>query len=522
MKVKVTLPRGYGRAYSGADRFEKSAPTFDVEAFDDMGNAIQDAYPSRVTMGPEMYNFLTRIMPRLAARRGEDLNYEGIVESNRKLPNAPKYAYYGFGNNPLGLENTGIGLIGFGDTITPGAGSFQFVRDGAGNKEWKYVPTHNGFGVDPVTKIPNFVYSRLLDAPSPNGLSTKSEVLTNILNDSWDFSPLLAPLFPYTDLEYNKDNDPDKKGPRPTDHWVPKLKAEAEAHRGKYNVSTKNGPVTKTGNITNLDDRKMQWIPIPLVQDMPIYNLKHPMWEENPEAAWNLVHDPASALNWKEWGTAPSYADYTGLTSATEGGEVRPRDYLLYNSRMAQKPGYFEDFPNIKTTFEKNKEGVYEQQGKDFSDFKKNAHENFRDVKGQRSVEKLQREHEEASKEFEEAHLKDMQQKTFDAAKNFNKNHLRPDDAMVNRASNKDMKAFYRALVGKAFFDQNKPLLEARGITPEEKNAIYHYAKDQGWEKYNKMPDDETKMIYILDDYAKNKKDREQQDNILAGVKEPF
>ena len=263
----------------------------------------------------------------------------------------------------------------------------------------------------------------------------------------------------------------------------------------------------------------MQWIPIPLVQDMPIYNLKHPMWEENPEAAWNLVHDPASALNWREWGTAPSYADYTGLTSATKGGEIRPRDYLLYNSRMAQKPGYFEDFPNIKATFEKNKEGVYEQQSKDFSDFKKNAHENLRDVKGQRSVEKINEAHEKESKKFEDAHLKEMQQKAFDDAKNFNKTHLRPDDTI--KTSKKNMLKFYKPLVGKAFFEENKPLREARGITPEDKNDVIRFVR-QNLEKYNKLPDAETKMIAILDDFSKDKKNKSTQGNILAGVKEPF
>lgn len=484
MKVKVTLPKGYGRAYAGADRFEKSIPTFNVMAFDNNGNAVQEPYPTRVKMGPEMYDFLSRIMPRLAARHGEDLNYEGIVEENRDRKPKHKYIYYGYGNNPFsvgGTDNYPIGPIGYGDEERPkNIGTFGYI---------------NG--------KPNYLYSLLADAPSPLGLETKSQVLTNILNDSWDFSPLLAPIYKFKDMEYDPENDPDEKGPRPTDHWVPRFDESGKA-------------------MINPETGKPIWMPIPLVQDMPIYNLKYPLWEENPEAAWSLIHDPTSAIDWKTWNKAPSYADYTGMTSRTEGGEIRPRDYLLANSRLAEKPGYFEDYPELKPSYAKDKAGVYTTEDKDFSGFKNNAHENLRDVKGQRSVEKINEAHEEESKKFEDAHLKEMQQKAFDDAKNFNKNHLRPEDAMVNRASNKDMKAFYRAVVGKAFFDQNKPLLEVRGITPEEKNAVYHYAKDQGWEKYNKIPDDETKMIYILDDYAKNKKDREQQDNILAGVKEPF
>ena len=450
MKVKVRLPGDYGRAFAGKDRFVKSEPVFDIEAFDDRGNRVQDPYPAKVKMGPDMYELLSYIMPSLAARRGEDLTYEGKVEQKPRKTKA-RYAYYGLGRNPeTGLDNDGIGLIGYGDTDIPNISKLGYL---------------NG--------TPNYMYSRLLTAPSPLGSNSRSQVLTNILNDSWDFNPLLGPLYEYTDLDYDEAADLAGKGPKPTDNWVPRT-----------------DPVN--GGLMRRKDGSVVFMPIPLVQNLPIYNLKHPAWREAAEKGWNLVNDPASYMDWASWGKAPSYADYTGHTSKTDKEEkLRELDYLLYNMKLADTPGYFENFPELKS----------------------GAHENVRDIKGQRSVEKIAAAREKAAKEFEKDHAEEMQ-------KHFDKTHLRPEDEF--KTSVKNMKQFYRALVGKAFMPDNSKLLETRGITPEEKNDVIKFAKNQGFDKYNKIPDNETKMIYILDDYSKNKKNNDTISNIVAGIKEPF
>lgn len=456
MKVKVTLPGGYGRTFLGKDEVIKSAPTFDVMAYDDNGNRIQEPYPTKVKMGPDMYEFLSYIMPRLAARQGEDLKYEGNVFQKPRKTKA-KYAYYGYGtdpDDPGNVHTDGIGLIGYGDTDTPNISKFGYI---------------NG--------VPNYKYSRLLDAPSPLGSNTRSQVLTNILNDSWDFSPLFGPLYQYKDMEYDAANDPEEKGPRPTDHWVPRVDP-------------------KTGEFMRRDDGSIIFMPIPLVQSLPIYNFKHPKWEENPYEAWDMIKDPKSAMDWRFWNKAPSFADYTGKSSRTDKEEkLRPMDYLLYNMKLAEKPGYFEDFPELKS----------------------GAHEGVRDVKGQRSVEKITEARKEAAKQFEKDYQEEKDKK---AAATFNKTHLRPEDTI--KTSNKNMKQFYRALVGKAFLPGNEKLISTRGISPEEKNDVIKFAKDQGFEKYNKIPDSETKMIYILDDYKKSKEGKDTQNNILSGIKEPF
>lgn len=452
MKAVVTLPYGYGRTYSGKDKFVKSSPTFNVEVFGDDGNAIQEAYPTKVKMGPDMYKFLSRTMPALAARRNEDLVYQGKVLSRPRKP-TELYAYYGFGNNPLsigGMENDGVGLIGFGDTVAPKQ-SFGKSYDG-----------HD-----------NFLYSVKLDAPSPNGLSSKTSVLTNILNDSWDFSPLLAPLYKFTDKFYDKSKDVDGKGPMPTDHWIPRI-----------------DPLT--GEVMLKEDGTRRWMPIPLIQDMPIYNMKHPMWAEDPEAAWNMINDPISALDWRKWDKAPSYANYTGLTKQTAKGDDVPRDYFIANSRLADRSGYFEDYPEIK----------------------KNAHFNFLDAKGQRSIEKINDARKQAVKEFELENLAERQ-------KAYNERFYKPGDYKhtgLNKQSNN-----YKRLIHTGLLDPNILEQFAGDISRDDEKDIKKFIMQPGsFSKYNQIGDDEAKLIAILNDYSKDKKSKEKQQNIISGVKEPF
>lgn len=455
MKVKVTLPHGYGRSFLGKNdkgvlTFARSMPTFNFEAFDDEGNRLQEAYPSTAKMGPEMYRMLSQILPAIAARHNEGLTYEGKVEQKpRKAKEL--YAYYGFGDNPLSaygpIENQGVGLIGFGETPSP---KTSFGKDYAGHD--------------------NFLYSKKLDAPSPLGSNSRSKVLTNILNDSWDFNPLLGPEYEFTDTNYDPDNDPEGKGPIPTDHWVPR-----------------KDPVT--GELMYKDDGRLKFMPVPLVQNLPIYNLKHPAYEEDENAAWDLVNDIDSAMNWQKWGKTPSYADYTGLTSKTEKGDQRVLDYLLYNSRLADKPGYFENWPGLKS----------------------NAHENLLNVKGQRSIEKLNDARNEVIAEME----KEQNEKR---AQQFAKTHMSENG---RKMSGGDMQKIYKSMFHHLSQD-NPEMFTSRGLDPSEKNAIVKFAKSQGFDKYNRLPSDEAKMIVILDDYKKNKDSQLTQSNILSGVREPF
>lgn len=458
MKAVVTLPYGYGRAYSGKDKFVKSAPTFNVEVFGDDGNRIQEAYPSAVQMGPDMYKFLSKIMPALAARRNEDLTYEGkVVVKPRKAKE--RYAYYGFGHNPLSKfpisENQGVGLIGFGDTPVP---NYTLNRD-----------------LNSSANQDSFLYSAKLDAPSPHGSNSRSKVLTNILNDSWDFSPLLAPLYKYTDPEYNEKDDIEGKGPRPTDHWVPRV----DPATGK--------PILK-------EDGSYSWMPIPLVQDMPIYNLKHPMWSESPEAAWNMINDTKSALDWHHWNKAPSYADYTGATARTDKGDIRPRDYLMTNLKLAKRPGYFEDYADL--------------------DLKSNAYSNFLDAKGQRSIEDINEAREQAIKEFEQDKLAEDQQR-------HNERFYRPDDS---RHTGLDKQGkYYKSLIHNGLLNPEVLNQFAGDISHDDEKAVKKFIMRPGsFSKYNQIGDDESKLIAILSDYSKDKKNKDSQQNILSGVKEPF
>lgn len=454
MKAVVTLPYGYGRAYYDKDRFAKSAPVFDVSVFSDNGNAVQEPYPYKVKMGPDMYNFLSRVMPALAARKGEDLTYEGVVENRRKY-RPGFYAYYGYGNRPeayLGSNyDTGVGLIGYGDTPSP---KRSFGKDYSGHD--------------------NFLYSVELDSPELNDNESKSKILTNILNDSWDFSPLLAPNYHFTDTKYNAEEDLLGRGPRKTDHWVPRV--------------DKN-----TGLVVYKEDGVTpQFVPIPLVQDMPIYNLKHPAWGIDPEAAWNMISDPESVMDWRKWDKAPSYADFTGRMARTNKGVIRPRDYLLYNSRIAARDGYFEDYPELK----------------------EKAHEKFLDIKGQRSIEKIAEARKEAAKEFARD-MKEEQQKLRD------EHFFRPDDDKstgIGKQSN-----FYKILVHKGLHDPVVLEHYKDSLSADDEKAVKKFVMQPGsFSKYNQYSDDNAKLMAILNDFLKYKEDSNRHSNIISGVKEAF
>lgn len=439
MKTVVTLPYGYGRAYSGIDRFEKAAPTFNVDIYDDTGNRITDPYPSKVEMGPDMYRFLKRTVPELSARHGENNIFEGKVEN---IPHKVKelYAYYGFGNNPLSMynlqENKGVGLIGFGNTETP---TQSFGKDASGHD--------------------NFLYARKLDAPSPRGSNSRSAILTNILNDSMDFNPLFAPLYNYKDPEYVASNDPEGKGPRPTDHWVPRI----DPNTGAFMLNSEGKPV---------------WMPIPLTQDLPIYNFSHPMWDTDPAKAWELIHDPSSALNWKSWGKAPTFADYTGKTSTTAKGAIRPRDYYLANLKIAGRPGYFEDL---------NKEDLHQALRQYISD-EKIANRNA-------TIEEDVADYQKEQQELKEKKL----------ARSLITNATGEQHQLIGRKGGMSgVRDVYNGLLRHMYKDPSfETKLNQMGIDKEDKKDILDFIM-QHPEKYNSVQDYGARTLLILDDFAKN------------------
>lgn len=306
MKVKVHLPSGYGRFvedYKGTGPL-KAAPMFHISGVSDSGNSIPELNRS-VRFGPEFYNLMHRVVPGIAARLGEDYSYIGDVESRKHRAPDVKYAYYGFGPTPL-----------------------------MPNSELPFVHLY-GYGNKPIDSGMGFVYSQELDAPSVHGGKDKSEILTNILNDSEDFSQLFGNRLAFKDPDYPWDQDPEGKqllsfkngkwyGPRFTDVWIPRL--------------------DENGRVKRKEDGTMDVMPVPRVASLPIYNFRHPMWLDDPEKAWTMLDDPKALRDWRSWGVAPTYADYTGKVSRTKKGDIRPMDYMLNNLKLADKGGYFLDF----------------------------------------------------------------------------------------------------------------------------------------------------------------------------------
>ena len=583
MRVLVSMPKDWGRSYLGRGKFVKSAPVFDVTAFDDNGNRINDMFPSKVPFGPGMYDLLYKHLPSVASNLNEDITYEGFVPRRNKTKD--RYAYYGYGNTPDNggvKENTqGIGIIGYGDTELP-ENMAQFGYDYAGN--------------------PNYKYSELMDV-APNFSDRNSDILTNILNDSRDFSPLLAPLYPYEDptydprindekiplkerMKYARDAmakrkgleafdydptsvegnsadsmsvtdagkvfiDPDTRGlsfpvtstallddgegrsagtsnmaPKAVISGVsPKTAGDTKTVYGKrdnavgrfgdlntvdipdedvvkfmadyYASPTDNwvprlDPVTR--EIIRDENGRMKKMPAPLTMGMPIYNFNHPMWQEDPEAAWNMVNDFQSAMNWDRFGTAPKFAEYDGTTSMTPGGKIRVMDYPLAIRKQAEKEGYFPEFAMLGNNYDKLR---------DYMSGKKQA---------SRAEER---------QKIADAGFKDTLRKRFraeedTARRNTAANIFAPDDKSLKHGDGSNMtrdelRKRYRSLVHNYFRDTDKSELNKLGLDTDEEKALQQYVtntantRDKGDKdiltKYNALPENE-KMAAIVKDYV--------------------
>lgn len=496
MKVNVRLPMGYGRAYNGSKGFVKASPTFEIEAFDDMGNRITDPYPSKVKFGPEMYNLLKKILPGIAASHNEDLHYNGDVEVQKqgRLKQPQKYAYYGLGRNPLtNTENNGVGLIGYGDTETPAKESG--------------------------TPISGFLYSMLnKEEPvrTPKGSISRSAVLTNILNDSQDFSPLFAPIYDYTDLSYDprlktdrqlvKEELARRKGGNISDFLnTPQAITSDEINDfiSKYNPRITDNFVPRidpnTGGPMKRPDGRRVFVPIPLVQDMPIYNFNHPMWEKDPEAAWDLVNEQTKDY-WEHWGTSPRYADYTGLTAIDDNYNSKMRDYFETNAKLAGRPGYFEYAPDAKN------------RGREaFRDSKHNKHADRYVAARKQKAESEQMERD-----------SDRLRKSQEA---FAKNHIASEgsDRKDKYKNSLERGQFYNAVVHHIFDEGSDSASIAKdlGVTPDDEKAMKRFAKDNMM-KYNQIDSDDVKRLIILKDFVKSKSEGNTQSNIINGVKEPW
>lgn len=523
MKVKVTLPGGYDRSYLDKKKgsFYKSAPAFGIDMFDDEGKNISDPYPHIVQMGPEMYEFLSKIAPGIAARRNEDLTYEGNVMQKPRTSKA-QYEYYGLnpkfevGEGSRELSPGKVGLIGYGDEEVPSDLS--------------------QFGTDPFTGANNYLYSKMIK-PAQVGALSKSKILSNILNDSWDFSPLFAPYYAYKDPKYDsrvKDNKDlarkllaarkgleiaedgrlyrmdNSKGRFGERVYQPDFSiSEIKDFMQNYKPRTSDFTVRRydsQGRPMFTKEGKPWYMSIPRTQDLPIYNFKHPAWGNDPEAAWNMVNEPADLLTWEKWGTAPSFADYSGKTSKTDTkGIIRERDYAKANRKIAATPGYFEDAWDTDT----KKKAVAEEAKLNDKDYKAE----------QKSIARQQALQDEVNAEgLEEKNKKAREEQ----AENKQASHkLSSESGYVNKA---DQKQYYRSLARKLFDENKYPEIAEQakryGLSRDDWNDLFKYIRSQGFEKYNKMDNEEEKMLNMLKDYAKS--GNTDVSNILKGVQEPF
>lgn len=132
----------------------------------------------------------------------------------------------------------------------------------------------------------------------------KSALLTNILNDSLDFTPLLGP-------ELRDFVDPKGKGrltdvhiPRRVGLWSPDRRSTPHYVRGMY----------------------------------PLYNFKSDMWKDFGPDIYSRLD--AIGFDPRKWGSAASFADFDGHTMLNSDGDSVPLDYL-HQLLKHYKRGYY-------------------------------------------------------------------------------------------------------------------------------------------------------------------------------------
>lgn len=307
MKVRFHLPYDYP-VFDPSKDYQENAPVFDISATDDNGNDIPEL-KRKIPFGPEFYDFITRKLPALSGHYGMpipigDVGAKPVLSTGTRLP---KYAYFGYGPLNSLLNRTGrpyspgtVNLMDFSDKDLPTGP----------NQKYLYMrPTADLISDDDRRKLFGGTTSSAEDRAKK-----KSDRLTNILRESMDFSPLFGGEVPYRDEEDEK---------AISDVWVPVKNPD-----GTWKVR---------------EDGSRVFMPVPQVRELPIYNMMHPMWQRNPQAAWDMLKgyddtalDSEGIISrWNDWDEVPSYADMSGKIKRTSTGEPRKYNFAFENLKLA-------------------------------------------------------------------------------------------------------------------------------------------------------------------------------------------
>ena len=359
MKVKVKMPGDYVRHIimepGKSDILAK--PTFTIEPYTD-DEVLMNDLVTQMPYGPEFYNYITKVLPRIAARNNEGLIFSGEVGERR--PNRvsdrladtfyghPMYDYYGIDeeNNP---EGDRLMWIGEGTAAHPRnlPGFIHSIYKG-----WK----------DPD-------YRRYKDSAQK-----KSDILTNILNLSHDFTPLLGPKTPYRDPDYPWDKYP-KGNVKVSDEdynrkirsrihsleqelkypssRLPRdpasIKDEIKFWKENYNKGFLPAPgddiIPLTVKDVKTGEDKRIFIPTAHILNMPLYNWNSRLFDfygDKPEQIWKMFENKDTKNDWSQWNKANQIAMYNGEIDPKYNVNS-PYEYLVENAKLAGK-GYFDKY----------------------------------------------------------------------------------------------------------------------------------------------------------------------------------
>lgn len=283
---------------------------------------------------PELMYYIDNVVPRFANMNNEDTHYRVALKDKPQLKSHPPISRiaYGYGTNMFDPKKTdGFNPLAYVSGSHPA--EYKFYK--ADFTPYQSIDSDSDFSyIEPLSdEEKDAVNSMLSQGRTYDGLLNR---LSNVLNDSHDFSPVLAAPYDWYDYDWYKLPEESRKypSPRPSPLWTPIIDKET----GMPKINPKTG--------------KIKMRPIPDVPSLPTLNYHHPIIDSADPNTYTTLPDafnePGDEYDWEKWGIAPTYADMTGQTKRSKPTKRQPDpepleyDYMYENLKRAQKENAYD------------------------------------------------------------------------------------------------------------------------------------------------------------------------------------
>lgn len=465
---------------------------------------------------PELMYYVDNIVPRFANMNNDDIHYNVALKDKPQLRSHPPISRiaYGYGTNMFDPKKTdGFNPLAYVSGDEPS--KYQFYK--ADFTPYQKIDSDSDFSyIEPLSdEEKDTVNSMRPQGRSYDGLLNR---LSNVLNDSHDFSPVLAAPYDWYDYDWYKLPEESRKypSPRPSPLWTLIIDKET----GMPKVDPKTG--------------KFKMRPVPDMPSLPTLNYKHPLIVEGDPNTYTALPDafnkPGDEYDWEKWGIAPTYADLTGQTKMSKPTERHPDpepleyDYMYENLKRAQKEnaydnevaksGYFTGSPY--ETSRAARDRMLRYQG---IDAEKKA---IQDEVDRLAREQKAKQNSEVHKAERDASIQNKRNEMQGVKSNY---QVTMKDGNLSAVPMRDLSMQIRKMVDRPFKRPDmmpkaaKAIADAK-ISESERQAIRNFIKaspDNSGTNYMLLSDnDDDRMVNAINDYLKHKATQSHDDKLQA------